>query len=183
MGTQLPLTKKTAEPPQFSTPVYCGQTAAWIKMPLGMMVGLGLGQGNIVLDADPAPPWRGTAPPPNFGSWDCWIDQDATWYEGRPRPGRIVLHGDPAPPPKRGTASQFLAHVYCGQTVAHLSYCWALVDHFYEAVYLYKHDIWNVWYVWLVVGWAPTRKLKDVIWGLNSLFSVRIDCVMHVLNS
>lgn len=23
-------------------------------------------------------------------------------------------------------------------------------------------------------GWAPTRKLKDVIWGLNSLFSVSI---------
>jgi hypothetical protein len=22
------------------------------------------------------------------------------------------------------------------------------------------------------MGWAPTRKLKDVIWGLNSLFTV-----------
>ena len=22
------------------------------------------------------------------------------------------------------------------------------------------------------LGWAPTRRLKDVIWGLNSLFSV-----------
>lgn len=22
------------------------------------------------------------------------------------------------------------------------------------------------------LGWAPTRKLKDVIWGLNSLFTV-----------
>jgi len=29
----------------------------------------------------------------------------------------IVLHGDPAPPAKKGTAPpQFLAHVYCGQT-------------------------------------------------------------------
>ena len=22
------------------------------------------------------------------------------------------------------------------------------------------------------LGWAPTRKLKDVVWGLNSLFTV-----------
>jgi len=34
-----------------------------------------------------------------------------------------------SPPKKRGTAAPyFSAHVYCGQTVAHLSYCWALVD-------------------------------------------------------
>jgi len=32
-------------------------------------------------------------------------------------PSNIVLDGDPAtPPPKRGRASQFAAHVYCGQT-------------------------------------------------------------------
>lgn len=24
------------------------------------------------------------------------------------------------------------------------------------------------------MGWAPTRKLKDVVWGLNSLFTVCI---------
>jgi len=44
------------------TLVYCGQTAGWIKMPLGMEVGLG--QGDIVLDGDPAPPTeRDTAAP------------------------------------------------------------------------------------------------------------------------
>ena len=32
-------------------PMYCGQTAAWIKMPLGMEVGLG--PGHIVLDGEP----------------------------------------------------------------------------------------------------------------------------------
>ena len=38
-----------------------------------------------------------------------WMDQDATWYEGRPRPrlGCIVLHGNPTPPPKRGTPPIF----------------------------------------------------------------------------
>jgi len=46
-------------------------------------------------------------------------------------PGHIVLHGDPAPPKE---APQFLVHVYCGQTVDHLSYCWALVNDFSVAV-------------------------------------------------
>jgi len=61
MGTQPPSPKRGQSPPQFSAHVYYGQTAGCIKMPLGMMVGLG--------------------------------------------PGRIVLHGDPAPPPKSGTAT------------------------------------------------------------------------------
>jgi len=34
--------------------------AGWIKMPLGIEVGLG--PGHIVLDGDPAPP-KGTEPP------------------------------------------------------------------------------------------------------------------------
>ena len=65
MGTQL-------HPPQFSAHVYCGQTARWIKVALGMEVGLG--------------------------------------------PGHIVVDGDTAPLPQKGTDPQFLAHVYCGQT-------------------------------------------------------------------
>jgi len=47
--------------------------------------------------------------------------------------GHIVLDGDPAPPPERGTAAPLLsAHVYCGQTVAHLSYCCALVTTYHN---------------------------------------------------
>ena len=52
--------KKGAQPPsphQFPATVYCGQTAEWIKMPLGTKVGLG--SGDIVLDGDPAPPRKG----------------------------------------------------------------------------------------------------------------------------
>jgi len=42
------------------TLVYCSQTVERIKMKLDMEVGLG--PGDIVLDGDPAPPKRGTAP-------------------------------------------------------------------------------------------------------------------------
>jgi len=33
-------------------------------------------------------------------------------------PGHNVLDGDPAPPPLKGTASQFSAHICCGQMAA-----------------------------------------------------------------
>ena len=51
-------------PPQFSADVYCGQTAGWIKMALGMEVGLG--PGHIVLDGNPAPLLKKGAEPPIF---------------------------------------------------------------------------------------------------------------------
>ena len=47
--------------PQFSANVRCDQTAGWIKMPLGMEVGLG--PGDFALDWDPAPPKKGAQPP------------------------------------------------------------------------------------------------------------------------
>ena len=95
-------------------------------MPLGMEVCLG--PGDFVLDGDPAPPpnKKGTQPPIFDLLWpNGWMDQDASWYAGRPRrlgAGDIVLDGAQLPPPKRARP-QFSAHVYCGQTVAHLSYC------------------------------------------------------------
>jgi len=54
----------------FVTLVHCDQTVGWIKMKLGMQVGIG--------------------------------------------PGYIVLDGDPAPPPQRGTTAQFSAHICSG---------------------------------------------------------------------
>ena len=50
-----------AEHPRFSAHVDCGQTAGWIKIALGMEVGLG--SGHIVLDGDPAPPKKAPQPP------------------------------------------------------------------------------------------------------------------------
>jgi len=38
-----PLPPQKGHSPQFSTYVCCGQTAGWIKTPLGMAVGLGPG--------------------------------------------------------------------------------------------------------------------------------------------
>jgi len=57
------------------TLVYCGQTVGWIKVKLGMQVGLS--PGHIMLDGDPAPlPQRGTAP--NF----LPISVVAKWLDG-----------------------------------------------------------------------------------------------------
>jgi len=47
-----------------ATFVHCGQMPEWIKMKLGMQVGLG--PRHIVLDGDPAPLPKKAAEPPNF---------------------------------------------------------------------------------------------------------------------
>ena len=73
--------------PQFSAHVCCGQTAGWIKMPLGTKVGLG--PRHIVFDGDPASLQKGQTPTilgrcllwPNG-----WMDEDAIWYGGKPQP-------------------------------------------------------------------------------------------------
>ena len=51
-GEPVPSPRQGGGPPKFSAHVYCGQTAGWIKMPLGMEVGLGLR--HIMFDVDPA---------------------------------------------------------------------------------------------------------------------------------
>jgi len=68
MGPSFPPPRKKAQPTIFGH-VYCGQTAVWIKMPLGTPLGteVDLGPGHIVLDGDPALPLeRGTAAPTSF---------------------------------------------------------------------------------------------------------------------
>jgi len=68
-------TPKGHSPPQFSAYVCCGQTAGWIKMPLGMKVGLS--PGDIVLDGDPLPSPNRDQSPLIFGP--CLL-----WLNGRP---------------------------------------------------------------------------------------------------
>ena len=76
MGTQLPLTKK-GNNPQFLVHGSCGQTAGWIKMPLGTEVDLG--PSHILLGGNPAalPSPKGAQQPPLFGR--CLL-----WPNGRP---------------------------------------------------------------------------------------------------
>jgi len=81
--------------------VYCGQTVGWIKIKLGMEAGLG----HIVLYGDPAPPPT-AAQPRNFRPMSVvangWLDQDATWYGGRPRPRPHCASWKPSSPPQKG---------------------------------------------------------------------------------
>jgi len=51
-GDPAPL-PKMGQSAQFSAHLYCGQTAGWIKIPLGMEVGLSLS--DIVLDGAQTP--------------------------------------------------------------------------------------------------------------------------------
>ena len=75
-------------------------------MPLGM--GIGLGQGDFVLDGDPAAlPKKGAEPSLHFSAHvDC--GQTAKWIkmahgmEVGLGPGHIMLDRDPAPLPKKG---------------------------------------------------------------------------------
>jgi len=63
--------QKGTQSPNFRPNVCCGQTAGWIKMPLGMEIELG--PGDIVLDGDPAPPphKKGHSSPQLSAHVDC----------------------------------------------------------------------------------------------------------------
>ena len=72
-----PAVPEKGHSPQFSAHVYYGQTAGWIKMPLGTEVGLG--PGNIVLDGT-EPPKRGTKNPHQFSA-HAYCGQTAGWIK------------------------------------------------------------------------------------------------------
>jgi len=81
--------QKGGRAPQFLAHAYCGQTAGWIKRPLGIEGALG--PGHIVPDGEPAPPHpkRGHSHPifsPCLPWPNGWMDQDDTWYGDWPRP-------------------------------------------------------------------------------------------------
>jgi len=89
-------------------------------MPLGMEVGLG--PATLCLRGTQLPTEKKAHPPhPIFGPcllWsNGWMDQDATWYGGKPWPRQhCVKWGRSSPSPKRRhSPPQFSVHVYCGQ--------------------------------------------------------------------
>ena len=104
MGTQHPSPKR-GRAPQFSAHVYCGQTTAWIKMVVGIEVGVS--PRDFMLYGDPAPPQKGAEPPPQFSA-HFYYEQTAGCIkmplslEVGISPGDFVLDGDPAPFPKSG---------------------------------------------------------------------------------
>jgi len=86
------------------TLVYCGQTVGWIKMKLGVQVGLG--SDHIVLDGDPAPPPPKGHSPPIFGHICCgqmdgWIKMPLGMEVGLSL-GDCVRWGPCSPLPKKG---------------------------------------------------------------------------------
>jgi len=89
-------------------------------MKLGRLVGIG--PGHIVLDGDPAPRLPKGHSHTIFDPYplrkNCCIDQDATWYGGRPRPRRLCVRMGPSSPlsEKGVEPPQFSVHFYCGQT-------------------------------------------------------------------
>jgi len=129
-GNPAPPPSKGDGAPQFSAHICCGQMAGWIKMPLGREVGLS--PSDIVLDGTQLPsPKRG--PSPQFSA-HAYCGHTAGWMkmplskEVDLSPGHIVLDGDPAPHPAKGAQQPpSFRPMSIVATVAHLSYCWALV--------------------------------------------------------
>jgi len=104
MGTRCTQKNGAQQHPSNFRAMYCGQTAGWIKMPLGTKVGLR--PGDIVLDGDPTPcPQRGTAPPPPIFRpmlWlNGWTDQNATWHGGRPQQRPCIRWGPNSSPSEK----------------------------------------------------------------------------------
>ena len=94
------------------TLVYCGQTVGWIKMKLGMRVGLGHAATLYKMGIQ-LPPRKGYSSPPFeiYGRRLClhplihgpcllwpngWMDHDATWYGGRPQPSPHCVRWGPS---------------------------------------------------------------------------------------
>ena len=108
--------------PQFSAHVCCGQTAEWIKMPLGTEVGLG--PGHSVLDGDPAPPRKGAQQPRPLFLAHVYCGQTAGWINmikmplgaevgGRPLPRPRCVRWGSSPPPKEAQQPRPLFRPMC----------------------------------------------------------------------
>jgi len=74
------------------------------------------------------------AQPPVFGPcllWlNGWMDEDATWYGSIPQPRQHCVRLGPSSPRERSTAARpSFRTMSVVAMVAHLSYCWPLVDY------------------------------------------------------
>jgi len=127
MGTQFPLPKRGIAPNFWTVTVVAKRldgSRCHLVWPHHVP-----GPGDIVLNVDPAPlPPKGHSRlPALFGPClfcpNGWMEQDASWYGGRPRPRPYCVRWGPSSL-KRGTAAPlFSAHICCGKVVAHFSCC------------------------------------------------------------
>jgi len=96
-----------------ATLAYCGETVGWIRIPLE----------RLRFDN------RFNKP---------MIDWLIDWYRDRSWPrGHCVRWGRSSPTERDTAPPHFSTHVYCGQTVAHLSNCWALVGLLFLIFFLF----------------------------------------------
>jgi len=92
-----------APPPKFSAHVYCGHTAGWIKMSLGMEVGLGLCDATLCSMWTQLPPEKKGTPTPTLFLAHVYCGQMAGWMKTQLGTevglgaGHIVLDGVTAP--------------------------------------------------------------------------------------
>jgi len=106
MGTQLPLPQR-GHSLQLSAHICWGQMAGWIKMPLGMEVGLGPGDFGRW---GPSSPLLERGGAPNFRRMSIVAKRlngsRCTWHGGGPRSRpHCARWGPSSPPPKRGHSS------------------------------------------------------------------------------
>ena len=146
-------------------------------MPLGMEVGLGLG--DFVLDVDAAlPPQKGGEAPyfrPCLLWPNGWIDQDGTWHGGGPRSRpHCARWGASIPPPKRGQSppifGPFLLWQKGRKMVVVLSfYCGKRLDASGYHLVRRRH----------CVRWGPSSSLPKVVRPVNfrpmSVVAKRLD--------
>jgi len=88
--------------------------------------------------SSPSP--KGAQPPifvPYLLRLNGWMDQDGTWYGGRPRPRRLCWMGTPLLSPKKGAAPhKFSAHVYCGRFMFNFRHFFFVKKYFFSAYQL-----------------------------------------------
>ena len=107
-GPSCPSSKGAQLTAKFSTHICCGQMAGWIKMPLDREVGLS--PSDIVLDGNQFPLQKGGKASPQFSAHvycgESWMNQDPTWYGGRPRlRPHCARQGPSSPRPQKGHSS------------------------------------------------------------------------------
>jgi len=99
----------------------------WMDQDMPHATKVGIRPSQMELDGDLALPERGKAAPlfcPCLLRLD-WMDQDVRRYASARR--HCITGDSNSPPQKRDTAAPTFRPliVYCGQKVAHLSYCWS----------------------------------------------------------